>query len=206
MAGMTAHIAARMGFFARRGYLDALPSPWQVKVGWLAMLPFILSESDRERARSRRTWLGQIPIRVPLQVLYCPRQLFADTGLTQTPGQLAGHLLSVYHEDAYLGYDLQVLQSHPGGLARLRREARRVIAGQTPWAPVLRRLVGWPAYHQRLIALAEAAEDFVYPDALDLDPRFASLVGFAKFCCALPDWPAREFYGFDRTRIEGKGW
>jgi hypothetical protein len=203
---MAQHIQARMGFFVRHGRLDRLPSPWQVKVGWMAMLPITLSESQRERERSRRTWMGQIPIRVPLQVLYSPRQLIADTGLSQRPGQLVRHLLSVYHEDAFLGYDLQLLHSHPGGLALLRQEAGRVVAGTTPWTPFLRRLVGWPAYHRRLIELAKAAEDFQYPDPLDLDPRFASLVGFATFCCTMPDWPERSFYGFDRARIQGKGW
>jgi hypothetical protein len=203
---MEGHIAARMGFFARHGRLARLPSPWQVKVGWMAMLPVTLSESQRERARSRRTWLGQVPIRVPLQVLYCPRQLVTDTGLTLRPGQLVRHLLSVYHEDAFLGYDLQLLQSHPGGLELLGQEARRVLAGDTAWAPVLRRLVGWPAYHGRLVELAEAAAGFVYPDPLDLDRRFTSLVGFAEFCCSMPDWPGPGFYGFDLGRIEGRGW
>lgn len=93
---MERHIRARMGFFARHGLLERLPSPWQVRVGWLAMLPVTLSESRRERERSRRTWLGQVPIRVPLQALYSPRQLLADTGLARTPGQLVRHLLSVY--------------------------------------------------------------------------------------------------------------
>jgi hypothetical protein len=211
---MERHIEARMGFFVRHGLLERLPSPWQVKVGWMAMLPVTLSESMRERERSRRTWMGQVPIRVPLQVLYCPRQLITDTGLAQAPGQLVRHLLSVYHEDAFLGYDLQMLHSHPGGLALLRREAQRVVDGETAWAPVLRRLVGWPAYHGRLVELAGAAERFEYPDPLDLDWRFTSLVGFARFCCSMPDWPERGFYGFDLGRIArgrdrgagGRGW
>ncbi len=195
-----------MGFFVAHGLLDALPSPWQVKVGLMAMLPVTLSESDRERDSSRRTWMGQIPIRVPLQILYSPRQALADTGLTLRADQLIRHMLSVYHEDAFLGYDLQLLHSHPGGLARLRQEARAVVQGQTRWAPFLTRLVGGAGYHEGLIALAEAAERFEYPDPLDLDPRFISLVGFARFCCTLPDWPGRDFYGFDRGRIEGQGW
>jgi hypothetical protein len=174
------------------------------------MLPPPLPNTPHPPPPSRRTWLGQVPIRVPLQVLYCPRQLITDTGLTQTPGQLVRHLLSVYHEDAFLGYDLQMLQSHPGGLALLGREARRVLAGDTLWAPLLRRLVGWPAYHGRLVELAEAAERFEYPDPLDLDGRFTSLVGFARFCCSMPDWPERGFYGFDLGRIGhrigGDGW
>jgi hypothetical protein len=83
----------------------------------------------------------------------------------------------------------------------LAQQAQRVVSGQTLWAPVLRRLVGWPGYHQRLCELAALAERSEYPDPLDLDPRFATLVGFARFCCSLPDWPPREFYGFDRARI-----
>ena len=194
-------IEASVGFFVKNGLLAKVPSPWQVRVGWMAMLPITLSESARERERSRRTWLGQVPVRVPLQVLYNPRQLIADTGIANEPRQIVRHVISVYHEDAFLGYDLQLLQSHPGGLALLRREAERVVNGETRWAPLLSRLVGWPGYHEGLIALADRAERFEYPDPLDLDRRFASLVGFAELCASMPDWPAREFYGFDLDRL-----
>lgn len=195
------HIAARVGFFVRHGMLERAPSPWQLKVGWLAMLPITLSESDRERKSSRRTLMGQVPIRVPLQILYNPRQLATDTGITQRADQIVRHLLSVYHEDAFLGYDLQLLHSHEGGLALLRREAARVAERRTAWAPYLTSLVGGPGYHEALVRLADAAERFEYPDPLDLDPRFASLVGFARFCCSMPDWPPRDFYGFDLAKI-----
>jgi 1-acyl-sn-glycerol-3-phosphate acyltransferase len=194
-------IAERLGFFVKAGRLEELPTPWQVKVGWLAMLPITLSESERERARSRSTVMGQVPIRVPLQILYNPRQIAPDTGIRQGPEQIVRHLLSVYHEDAFLGYDLQLLQSHPEGLRRLRDEAAKVVDGRTLWAPYLKQLCGWPGYHARLVELGEAAERFQYPDPLDVDPRFASLVGFAKFCCTMPKWPARGFYGFDLGRI-----
>lgn len=194
-------IEERMGFFVKHGHLDRLPSPWQVRVGGLAMLPVTLSESERERERSRSTWMGQVPIRVPLQLLYNPRQLLADSGLTQRPASVVRHVVSVYHEDAFLGYDLQLLQSHPGGLALLREEASKVVEGRTRWAPYLRGLVAWPGYHARLVELAGAAERFEYPDALDVDPRFATLVGFARFCGSMPDWPERGFYGFDLDKL-----
>ena len=82
---LTNHIEQRLGFFHRHGYIETLPTSWQVRIGTLAMLPVSLSESDRERERSRQTWLGQVPIRVPLQVAYCPAQFFADSGLTMKP-------------------------------------------------------------------------------------------------------------------------
>jgi hypothetical protein len=199
--GLQYHIAARLGFFVEHGLLERLPSAWQVRVGWAAMLPITLSESERERVRSRSTLAGQIPIRVPLQLLYSPRQVFADTGLSLAPEHIVRHLLCVYHEDAFLGYDLQLLQSHQGGLALLEREARRVVEGDNRLAPILRRVVGWPDYHANLINLASAAGAFCYPDPLDLDRRFCSLVGFAQFCCTLPDWPERGFYGFDLDKL-----
>jgi hypothetical protein len=195
----------RFAFFVKHDMIERVPSAWQVRVGWLAMLPSYLSESDRERERSRSTFMGQVPVRVPLQILYNPRQLVVDTGLEQKPFHIVKHVLSVYHEDAFLGYDLQLLQSHPGGLALLRSEAKKVVDNTTRWSGYLTRLVGWPGYHARLIELAEEAELFHYPDPLDIDPRFASLCGFAKFCCDMPDWPAKGFYGFELDRIQ-KWW
>ncbi|MCB9595955.1 MAG: hypothetical protein H6719_24760 [Sandaracinaceae bacterium] len=187
-------IDERLGFFVRHGMLERVPSAWQISVGWVAMLPITLSESERERARSRRTWMSQIPRRALFQVIYEPRQLRIDTGLRQRPDQIIGHVLSVYHEDAFLGYDLQLLQSHPGGLDRLRERATEVAEGRTRWSGYLETLTSWPGYHARLVELADEAEAFRYPDPLDLDPRFASLVGFATWCATLPDWPPLGFY------------
>ena len=199
------HIKQRLSYFVAKGDLETIPSRWQVRAATVAMLPVALSESDRERERSRQTWFGQIPIRVPLQILFNPRQLMADTGLSQRADQIVRHLLSVYHEDAFLGYDLQLLESHIGGLERLAREAQRVVDGDTRWTPFLTRLVSWPGYHQRLVELAEDAKSGKYPDPVDVDPRAATLVGFANFCNSMPDWPAREFYGFDLKRLKGRG-
>jgi hypothetical protein len=198
-----AHIEARMGFFRDLGMLEQLPSPWQVKMGTLVMLPVTLSESSRERQMSRRTWMGQVPIRVPLQILFNPRQLIIDSGLSHTPRQVVKHLLSVYHEEAFLGFDLQLLQSHPGGLELLDKEACRVVARETRWARYLEKLVGGPGYHAGLSRLAADASTGVYPDPLDIDPRFSSLVCFARYCCSLPDWPDKDFYGLDLDQIEG---
>ena len=157
---LTKHIEDRLGFFRKNGYLDDLPTSWQVRVGTLAMLPVSLSESERERERSRQTWLGQVPIRVPLQVAYCPAQFFADSGLTMKPQYIVKHLLSVYHEDAFIGYDLQLLHSHRGGLELLQKEAQRVVQGENRYATILRRLVGYPTYHEGLIELATKAQHF----------------------------------------------
>ena len=114
---------------------------------------------------------------------------------------LVKHVISVYHEDAFLGYDLQLLHSHPNGLTLLQKEAQRVVDGNNRWSSILKRVVGHPEYHAGLIELAHKAKSFEYPATEDLDPRFVTLTGFAQFCLSLPKWPAREFYGFDLDKL-----
>ncbi len=203
MARRNDRIERRLSFFVDRGELERVPSRWQLFAGWVVMLPVTLGEGPRERAVSRRTWLGQVPVRAPLQALYCPRQAWVDTGLGTPAGALVKHLLSVFHEDAFLGYDLQLLASEPGGLDRLEREALGVARGRGPLARALRSMVGDEGYHERLAGHARRAAGSIYP-ASDLDPRFSSLVGFARFCLTLPDWPELSFYGFDLGRLGGR--
>jgi hypothetical protein len=193
-----ADIDDRIGWFVRAGRLERVPTPWQLRMGTAVMLPITFSESERERARSRSTFAGQVPVRVPLQVLYAPRQVLSSSGLELRARDIVRHLLCVYHEDAFLGYDLQLLESHVGGLELLEREAARIVDRSNALTPLLERVVGWPGYHARLVELAMKARVGEYPDPLDLDPRFCTLLGFARFCCSLPDWPSREFYWFQR--------
>lgn len=194
-------LEARLGYWRDKGALERVPSPWQIKAGWFAMLPVTLSESNREREQSRKTLMGQVPIRVPLQILFNPRQVLVDTGLHQTKEQLIKHVVSVFHEPAFLGYDLQLLESFPGGLDLLAERASDIVAGKGLWSGYLKKLTGGNDYHARLVQLADDASHGRYPDPLDIDPRFASLTGFAKFCLTLPDWPAEKgFYGFDFSR------
>ena len=195
------HIAARLAPYLARGDLKTLPSAWQWKVGGYAMRPVTLSERERERGASRSTWLGQVPIRVPIQLLYNPRQLVSDTGIREPIHALVKHLLSVFHEDAFLGYDLQLLASHEDGLRLLARKAERLASGKSHLSPLFSRLVGDAGYHARLARHAERALGWEFPDLLDLDPRFASLTGFAHFCTTFPSWPPASFYGFDLGRI-----
>jgi hypothetical protein len=91
-------------------------------------------------------------------------------------------------------------------LQLLKQEAEAVALGKSGWAPYLKRLVGGTAYHARLAELAVEAQSFCYPDPKNLDRRFCSLVGFAEFCCSLPDWPEAGFYRLDSSTIKGNGW
>lgn len=190
----------RLNFFVERRLIPRVPSSWQLAVGSLTMMPVVYGESDGKRARNRRTLLGQIPVRASLQMLYCPQQVLVGTGLLATRETVIRHVLSVFHEDSMLTYDLQLLQTHQGGLAELQERARTVARNDTLMARLLAGMVGGRGYHARVVELARAAERFEYPDEPP-DSRFGTLVGFARYCLTLPDWPSVGFYGFDLQAV-----
>lgn len=187
----------RIAHWVDRGALPGAPSRWQIAVGWLAQMPFYLAETELERAASRRTAMGQVPVRVPLQALYAPGQVWLGTGLAEPSDTIARHLLSVFHEDGLIAYDLQLLAADPGALDALADRAQRVATGEDAWSRLLVPLTGSAGYHERLALRAREAAAGVFPVG-DCDPRFASLVGFLRFCLDLPAWPPPSFYGFER--------
>jgi hypothetical protein len=186
----------RLRFFVDNDLLPEVPSTWQIVAGSVASLPVVLGETAGGRANSRRTLLGQIPLRVPLQTLFAPGQAFSVHGLLCSESTVRRHILSVFHEDEMVVYDLQLLQTFPGGLDRLEAEARETATSRSLRARLLRNVVGGAGYHARVAALCEPARSLHYP-ACSIDPRFGSLVGFMRYCLTMPDWPDPSFYGFD---------
>jgi hypothetical protein len=193
----------RLQYFVDHGLLEAVPDSWQIAAGTLVMLPVVLNETPRGRVMSRRTVLGQIPVRVPLQMLYCPQQALVGSGLLATRETVVRHVLSVYHEDAMVTYDLQLAQTHPGGLDELERRAAAVARGHDLTSKLLRGLVGGRGYHERIVELCRMARHFEYVLNPNVDQRFATLLGFARFCRTLPTFPNLGFYGFDWKAVQG---
>ncbi len=196
LASRTERTRRRITHWVVRGDVPRAPTRWQIAVGWLAQMPVYLAETDLERATSRRTLLGQVPLRAPLQALYVPQQVWLGTGLAETQETIVRHLLSVLHEDGLLAYDLQLLAADPGALEALASRASAVAEGRDRWSRLLIPLVGGAGYHRRLAARAREAAAGAFPTG-DCDPRFASLVGFLRFCLDLPGWPPPSHYGFD---------
>jgi hypothetical protein len=173
---------ARFEPFLARGLIPAAPDSRQVFLGTRDMLSFAFNETPVEHAANRKSVWGTLPLRVPLQLLYCPQQAVVWNGLSATPRTLVKHLLSSFHEDGVISYDLQLLQSHEGGLEALERAAEDVASRRHAFGWMLRAIAG--GYHEHLAELARAARRFEYPE--DLDPRFSSLLGFARYCLELP--------------------
>ena len=175
--------APRFGFFVDAGRLERIPRARQVRRATIEMLPFAANETPVEYATNRKSVWGRIPLRVPLQLAYCPLQAIVWNGLRAHPRTVVKHLLSSFHEDGVIAYDLQLLQSHAGGLDALERAATRVADGTHPFSRVLRAIAG--DYHAHLADLARRARAFDYP--ADIHPHFSSLVGFGRYAASLDD-------------------
>jgi hypothetical protein len=186
---------ARFEFFVAHGILDAVPHPRQVMLATIEMMPFAFNETPVERAANRQSLWGYVPLRVPLQLLYCPQQAIVWNGLLATPSTLVRHLVSAFHEDGVIAYDLQLLQSYPDGLELLQRSSEEIASGEEPLAFMLSAIAG--GYHAHLAELARAARRFEYP--ADLHPHFSSLIGFGRYCLQLPLEPE----GQEATRSRG---
>jgi hypothetical protein len=173
--------SARFEFFVSHGLLEAVPGPREVRAATIEMIPFAANETPIEYATNRTRIWGRIPLRMPVQLVYCPQQFIVWNGLLATPRTLVKHLLSAFHEDGVIAYDLQLLHSHPGGLEALEREAERVASGEHRLSAVLSAIAG--GYHAHLAELAGKARRFEYPR--DLHPHFSSLLGFGRYCLQL---------------------
>jgi hypothetical protein len=140
------------------------------------MLPFAANETPIEYAANRKSVLGHLPLRLPLQLAYCPQQFVVWNGLRQRPQSLVKHLLSAFHEDGVIAYDLQLIQSH-GALRDLERAADDVAARRRPFSGMLAAIAG--DYHAHLAELARRAARFDYP--CGIHPHFSSFVAFGRF-------------------------
>lgn len=172
----------RFEYFVASGHLPGGPTAHQLTQATVEMMPFAFNETPVEYAANRTSVWGRIPLRVPLQLLYCPQQAIVWNGLLATLATHVKHLLSAFHEDGVIAYDLQLIQSHPGGLDRLETEATRVAQGRHPLSGLLRNIAG--GYHAHLAELARRARRYDYPK--DLHPHFSSFIGFGAYCLTLP--------------------
>jgi hypothetical protein len=173
----------RFLYFVASGHLPGVPNAHQLTRATVQMMPFAFNETPVEYEANRTSVWGRIPLRVPLQLVWCPQQAIVWNGLLTSVNTQVKHLLSAFHEDGVIAYDLQLLQSHEGGLDRLEAEATRVAQGAHPLSGVLRSIAG--GYHAHLADLARRARQFDYPQ--DLHPHFSSLIGFGRYCLTLPE-------------------
>lgn len=141
---------ARLWRLRALGYVDVAPTRLQLVVGSIDMLRFWITPAADEYYRSRGIAFGFHQV---LRVLEEPASMVDPTGFLLHHDVIIDHLLQVTHANP--AYDLQLLESHDGGLEALVEQVRAAIAGTHPKARSLTATVEDAGYHARLLRYAE---------------------------------------------------
>jgi hypothetical protein len=187
-------LARRLDVFRRAGWIPEIPTRFQVTSGELEMLPYVLSPDATEERRYRYRVMGHPVIRQAMIFREIgPDHLDPGTGLRARLASVIRHLQFTYHQGMPV-WDLQVLQTHEGGLEAFRRATHRLLSGATPEdrrrmlrlstilrdpAAYLERFLGdegWIARADRMDYASPSDEGSAFPS------EFFSLVGFMEHC------------------------
>ncbi|MFW6050366.1 MAG: hypothetical protein ACODAU_04285 [Myxococcota bacterium] len=175
------------------GYIERIPNRIQLVVGARDMLRFwiVPAAADYYEAKGIDFTFHQI-----LRFLDEPASMVDPTGFLSTSDNIIGHLMQVVHANP--AYDLQLLESHEGGLEELERQVEQMIAGTHPRARSISAIVEDPGYHGRLLeyvrafrrsrdAMAPLRENVANNEQLRLLERtFGTLPGAMRYFAALP--------------------
>ncbi len=194
-------LARRLQPFLDQGLIHGVPSRFQILQGELQMWPTVLSADVTDEPRYAGAPLGHPVIRQPvIFAMIGPDHLRIGTGLGARVGSTITHLHFTFHAGMPV-WDLQVLQTHPDGLAQLERGTEALLGAATTsdrrrmrW---LRRVLPRPeAYLSAFLGpggYIARAERFEYPTASEEAPALEewsfSLTGFMDHCLELPERP-----------------
>jgi hypothetical protein len=137
---------ARMQRLAELGYIERVPNRIQLVVGARDMLRFWIVPAAAEYYEQKGI---DFTFHQVLRFLDEPASLVDPTGFLSTRDNIIGHLMQVVHANP--AYDLQLLESHEGGLEELERQVEAMIAGTHPRARSIGAVVEDPDYHRRLL-------------------------------------------------------
>lgn len=207
-----AEIERRLAPFLARGLIRRVPTRWQLLQGTLEMTPYVLSSDATAEQRYAGTPFGHPILRQPL--------IFARVGLDHLRtgaalgaklGSVCAHLHLTHHQGMPV-FDLQVVQTHPDGLARLRARTEELLENQSARARRDNRLVALilpraAEYYRQFLGAdgwIARAERFDYPTAQDegaaLPEEFWSLTSFLEHCATTfpatsREWPWSRYPG-----------
>ena len=143
----SAALDARLARLGELGYIEHVPTRLQLVVGSVDMLRFWISPAAAEYYASRGIHFGFHQV---LRILDEPASMVDPTGFLSSVDNIIGHLMQVVHANPT--YDLQLLESHDGGLEELERQVASMIEGTHPRATSIGAIVEEPDYHARLLA------------------------------------------------------
>jgi len=168
--------------------IDRVPTKWQIFQGSVEMLQYVVIPDSDDGRRYAGAPLGHPILRTPFLVGYTLGGHFnVGSGLRASERSLQKHLLAVYHFGQPV-YDLQLVQTFPDGLERLRRKFSDVHAARTRLSKFERAFVGsivpaWDDYCEAILGHIERADRFEYDQAPAWARKeFWSLSDFMNHC------------------------
>jgi len=217
-------LSERLSVFTSAGLLDRVPTPDQIRQGEWEMAPYVVSADATQEDRYTEAPWGHPLLRQPFIFSQIGLDHFKiGVGLNISVDNLCAHLHFTLHQGMPT-WDLQLLQTHPGGLDRLRQRVAGLLDPQTPLqrrhAWLARRIVpDADAYHRCFLGedgwIAQAERmDYPPADETDLPPEFADLMVFFRYVQRFPEavawhrWPALVPWNLSRRAREGRrmGW
>jgi hypothetical protein len=187
--------AQRLDLFVNAGLIKTVPTPWQFTQGTFEMTPYVLSPDITAESFYRPIW-GHPWLRQPWLLREIGwDHLATGSALHCQLDSTIAHLHLTWHLGMPV-FDLQLIQTHPEGLAYFRQRTEAVAAGSTPLARRHRRIaerifLNPDAYFEQFLApngWIDRAQALDYPTAEEdgcfLPAEFYSLVSFTNYCAA----------------------
>lgn len=188
------NLAQRLAVFRDAGLIQTIPTEWQLFLGQLEMAPYVVMPDAGDDGRYAGAPLGHPLLRTPLvfsQIGW--EHLRVGHGLHSSLVAILLHVAYVFHE-GMPSFDLQLVQSHPGGLLALRRFLTDLDGSDDAFFRRHRKLIDLvvpnaAAYRAAFVVdggFIDRAEAFDYPTATDvaefLRPEFTDLCRFVTYC------------------------
>ncbi len=176
------------------GHVDVIPSRIQRFAGAIDMFRFFIipAASDYYDQKGFSFWFHQL-----LRFVDDPASMIDPTGLRAHPDAIIGHVMQVVHANPI--YDLQLLESIPGGIEELERQVADMVAGTHPRSESIAAICEDPDYHKRLLDyvrryrrdptnLKPMLRDNVEARGhlLEVERAFGSMPSAMRYFCSMP--------------------
>lgn len=196
-------LEARLQPFFARGLLRDMPTTWQLVLGQIEMAPYVVLPDAGDKKRYEGALYGHPLIRTPIVVSQIGVEHFrVGHGLHSSMEALERHLAYVYHEGMPV-FDLQLVQTHAGGLERLRAflqgiedgASREHLRHRSLTSVIIPNAARYRRWFLEPGGWIDRAAAFDYPNdaAAFLRPEFTNLVAFVDYCArAFPRAPSDE--------------
>jgi hypothetical protein len=188
-------VERRLAQLVGAGVIAQAPNHWQLSLGVAYMMhrlvtrPETVGVDPQAVPRPTRTWLRVRPLRFPVLLYKGAVNPLDHTGLGSSDAHVIRHLVGAFHPGDNFHYDLQLIAHAPGVLEALRTRVLAIVEERSPDAELLRDLVVYEGYHERLLAVTEQWLAEGAP-ALSHDNPDTTLPAFLGWCAAQPDTPA----------------